>query len=151
MTKQHWLFWWVNTWKNFCCQSPQWSASRLCRLWLWANWLKVHNTPLPLTRWKAYPIFETLLQVLDDGCWLTGKGRKVISSNTIIIMTSNLGATSLRDEKDGWFWARDARFDHESMKRMLKKVNVRNLFPNSGLDEKRCFFHSLTTKICRKW
>lgn len=45
---------------------------------------------------KAHPkVFETLLQVLDDGRMTDGHGRVVDFKNTIIIMTSNLGAASL--------------------------------------------------------
>ena len=41
---------------------------------------------------KAHPkIFETLLQVLDDGRMTDGKGRVVNFKNTIIVMTSNMG------------------------------------------------------------
>jgi ATP-dependent Clp protease ATP-binding subunit ClpC len=42
---------------------------------------------------KAHPdLFNILLQVLDDGCLIDGLGRKVDFKNTVIIMTSNLGA-----------------------------------------------------------
>jgi len=45
---------------------------------------------------KAHPkVFETLLQVLDDGRMTDGHGRVVDFKNTIIIMTSNLGASAL--------------------------------------------------------
>ena len=44
-------------------------------------------------------IFNLMLQVFDDGFLTDSKGRKVDFRNTIIIMTSNLGATRLRDEK----------------------------------------------------
>ena len=43
---------------------------------------------------KAHPdVFNTLLQVLDDGRLTDSKGRTVNFKNTIIIMTSNLGST----------------------------------------------------------
>ncbi len=46
---------------------------------------------------KAHPdVFNLLLQVLDDGYLTDSKGRKVDFRNTILIMTSNLGATRLR-------------------------------------------------------
>ncbi|MFC7055620.1 AAA family ATPase [Enterococcus alcedinis] len=49
---------------------------------------------------KAHPdIFNILLQVLDDGHLTDAKGRKVDFRNTILIMTSNIGATQLREEK----------------------------------------------------
>ncbi len=42
---------------------------------------------------KAHPeVFNTLLQVLDDGRMTDGKGRTVSFKNTIVIMTSNLGS-----------------------------------------------------------
>ncbi|MBN9032182.1 MAG: ATP-dependent chaperone ClpB [Rhizobiales bacterium] len=53
---------------------------------------------------KAHPdVFNVLLQVLDDGRLTDGQGRTVDFKNTIIIMTSNLGAeylTNLRDDED---------------------------------------------------
>lgn len=45
---------------------------------------------------KAHPaVFNTLLQVLDDGRLTDGQGRTVDFRNTVIIMTSNLGAEHL--------------------------------------------------------
>ena len=47
---------------------------------------------------KAHPdIFNILLQVLDDGILTDGLGRKVDFKNTLIIMTSNIGARQLKD------------------------------------------------------
>lgn len=46
---------------------------------------------------KAHPkVFETLLQVLDDGRMTDGQGRTVDFKNTIIIMTSNMGQDVIR-------------------------------------------------------
>jgi ATP-dependent Clp protease ATP-binding subunit ClpB len=51
---------------------------------------------------KAHPdVFNILLQVLDDGRLTDGQGRTVDFRNTIIIMTSNLGAEYLVSLKDG--------------------------------------------------
>jgi ATP-dependent Clp protease ATP-binding subunit ClpB len=51
---------------------------------------------------KAHPdVFNVLLQVFDDGRLTDGQGRKVDFSNTVLIMTSNLGAEYLVDQKDG--------------------------------------------------
>ena len=45
---------------------------------------------------KAHPdIFNTLLQVLDDGHLTDGQGRKVDFKNTIIILTTNLGSSNI--------------------------------------------------------
>lgn len=113
---------------------------------------KVRNRPYSVLLFdeveKAHPdIFNVLLQVLDDGVLTDSKGRKVDFSNTIIIMTSNLGATSLRDDKTVGFGARDVHFDHESMeKRMMEelKKSYRPEFINR-IDEK-VVFHSLTSE-----
>ncbi|WAC29536.1 ATP-dependent chaperone ClpB [Ancylobacter sp. SL191] len=51
---------------------------------------------------KAHPdVFNVLLQVLDDGRLTDGQGRTVDFRNTLIIMTSNLGAEYLVAQKDG--------------------------------------------------
>lgn len=51
---------------------------------------------------KAHPdIFNVLLQVFDDGRLTDGQGRTVDFSNTVIIMTSNLGAEFLVNQKEG--------------------------------------------------
>ncbi|MBO6542572.1 MAG: ATP-dependent chaperone ClpB [Alphaproteobacteria bacterium] len=51
---------------------------------------------------KAHPdVFNVLLQVLDDGRLTDGQGRTVDFKNTLIIMTSNLGAEYLADQKEG--------------------------------------------------
>jgi ATP-dependent Clp protease ATP-binding subunit ClpB len=47
---------------------------------------------------KAHPdVFNTLLQVLDDGRLTDGKGRTVSFKNTIVIMTSNVGSDTILD------------------------------------------------------
>ena len=111
---------------------------------------KVRNRPYSVLLFdeveKAHPdIFNILLQVLDDGVLTDSKGRKIDFSNTIIIMTSNLGATSLRDDKTVGFGARDIRLDQKNMeKRMLEelKKTYRPEFINR-IDEK-VVFHSLS-------
>jgi len=113
---------------------------------------KVRNRPYSVLLFdeveKAHPdIFNVLLQVLDDGQLTDSKGRKVDFSNTIIIMTSNLGATSLRDDKMVGFGARDIRLDHANMeKRMLEELKkaYRPEFINR-IDEK-VVFHSLSAE-----
>ncbi len=48
---------------------------------------------------KAHPdVFNMLLQILEDGVLTDAKGRKIDFTNTIIIMTSNLGAEKLQKE-----------------------------------------------------
>ena len=49
---------------------------------------------------KAHPdVFNILLQILEDGVLTDGQGRKVDFKNTIIIMTSNVGAASITEPK----------------------------------------------------
>ncbi len=82
---------------------------------------------------KAHPdVFNILLQVLDDGRLTDNKGRIVNFKNTIIIMTSNLGAEIIKD----WFDKYDeseyeSHFDllNEKMFEMLKK-NIKPEFLN---------------------
>src|SRR3979409_1153070 len=51
---------------------------------------------------KAHPdLFNVLLQVLDDGRLTDGQGRTVDFRNTLIVMTSNLGAEFLVNQPDG--------------------------------------------------
>ncbi len=52
---------------------------------------------------KAHPeVFNTLLQVLDDGRLTDGQGRTVDFRNTVIIMTSNLGTSGVPQESIGF-------------------------------------------------
>lgn len=94
---------------------------------------------------KAHPdVFNLLLQVLDDGYLTDAKGRKVDFRNTIIIMTSNLGATQLQDEKEVGFGARDVSQDYQAMASAIRqqlKLHFRPEFLNR-IDE-TIIFHSL--------
>lgn len=94
---------------------------------------------------KAHPdVFNLLLQVLDDGYLTDAKGRKVDFRNTIIIMTSNLGATQLQDEKEVGFGARDVSQDYQAMASAIRqqlKLHFRPEFLNR-IDE-TVIFHSL--------
>ena len=67
---------------------------------------------------KAHPeVFNILLQVLDDGRLTDGKGRTVDFRNTVIIMTSNVGAGTIkRDRSLGFKAAEDAQDSYERMK-----------------------------------
>ena len=57
---------------------------------------------------KAHPdVFNTLLQVLDDGRLTDGQGRTVDFRNTVIIMTSNLGTEGVSEEALGFQGARN--------------------------------------------
>lgn len=73
---------------------------------------------------KAHPdVFNILLQVLDDGHLTDSKGRKVDFRNTILIMTSNIGATEIREEKNVGFNVKDITKNHDLMqKRILEEL-----------------------------
>ncbi|EAC5558553.1 ATP-dependent Clp protease ATP-binding subunit, partial [Listeria monocytogenes] len=73
---------------------------------------------------KAHPdVFNILLQVLDDGHLTDSKGRKVDFRNTILIMTSNIGAQQIREEKSVGFNVTDLTKDHQAMqKRILEEL-----------------------------
>ena len=56
---------------------------------------------------KAHPeVFNTLLQILEDGVLSDAKGRKIDFTNTIVIMTSNIGAEKLQKEASFGFAAK---------------------------------------------
>ncbi|SJZ92324.1 ATP-dependent Clp protease ATP-binding subunit ClpC [Garciella nitratireducens DSM 15102] len=58
---------------------------------------------------KAHPdVFNILLQILEDGRLTDGKGRTVDFKNTIIIMTSNVGAHTIRRQKTLGFATQDS-------------------------------------------
>jgi len=66
---------------------------------------------------KAHPdVFNTLLQVLEDGILTDGKGRRVDFRNTIIIMTSNVGAHLLRQEKAVGFRTEETEENYQNMR-----------------------------------
>ena len=66
---------------------------------------------------KAHPqVFNTLLQVLDDGRLTDGQGRTVDFRNTVIIMTSNLGSEGVSQDALGFQGARNGSDEHQRLK-----------------------------------
>ena len=101
---------------------------------------------------KAHPdVFNVLLQVLDDGQLTDGKGRRVDFKNTIIIMSSNLGATALRDEKEVGFGAGERKLDHGSMESKIREEMKKHLRPEflNRIDE-AIVFHALGAEELRE-
>lgn len=95
---------------------------------------------------KAHPdVFNLLLQVLDDGYLTDAKGRKIDFRNTVIIMTSNLGATTLRDKKTVGFGQEDAKEGYAAMKDTIQAALKQRFRPEflNRIDEV-VVFHSLT-------
>ena len=78
---------------------------------------------------KAHPdVFNILLQVLDDGVITDSQGRHVNFKNTIIIMTSNLGAEKIIDPKSMGFVTNTSEdASHEEMKSRVMD-SVKELF-----------------------
>ena len=70
---------------------------------------------------KAHPdVFNILLQVLEDGRLTDGQGRTVDFRNAVVIMTSNVGAESVRNAKVVGFTSRaDSEADYEKMKETM--------------------------------
>ncbi|MFA7534354.1 MAG: ATP-dependent Clp protease ATP-binding subunit, partial [Tissierellaceae bacterium] len=96
---------------------------------------------------KAHPdVFNMLLQILDDGRLTDSKGRTVNFKNTVIILTSNVGATSIRKQNVLGFSAggEDNRAEYEKMKETISEELKKTFRPEflNRLDEV-IVFHSL--------
>jgi ATP-dependent Clp protease ATP-binding subunit ClpC len=94
---------------------------------------------------KAHPdVFNTLLQILEDGRLTDSQGRAVDFKNTILIMTSNLGTADLRKAEIGFGKGSDL-LTHERMKEKVHqalKAHFRPEFLNRIDDT--IVFHELT-------
>ena len=80
---------------------------------------------------KAHPdVFNILLQVLDDGILTDGLGRRVDFRNTIIIMTSNIGARDIKNMGKGiGFASSESNFDYKAMKSTVEDALKRVFNP----------------------
>ncbi|HET9721739.1 MAG TPA: ATP-dependent Clp protease ATP-binding subunit [Candidatus Saccharimonadales bacterium] len=107
---------------------------------------------------KAHPdVFNMLLQILEDGVLSDSKGRKIDFTNTIIIMTSNVGAEKLQKEASFGFSAvKSSDFDNldelheankdkvmEDLKKMMRPELLNRL-------DKIIVFRALTRKDALK-
>ena len=79
---------------------------------------------------KAHPdIFNTLLQILDEGSITDGLGRKINFKNTLIILTSNIGSRKLQDFGDGvGFRTSSKEGESEIAKEILLKKELQKTF-----------------------
>ncbi|MBD5829746.1 NDP-hexose 4-ketoreductase [Janibacter melonis] len=98
---------------------------------------------------KAHPeIFNSLLQVLEDGRLTDSQGRMVDFKNTVIIMTTNLGTRDISKGTMGFAPGNDGRTDYERMKakvtdelkqhfrpEFLNRVDDTIVFPQLSQDE----------------
>ena len=77
---------------------------------------------------KAHPdVFNILLQILDDGHLTDGLGRRVDFKNTILIMTSNVGAREIKKAGGYGFSVQDAEIDYTKMQGKIME-EVKRLF-----------------------
>ncbi|HEX7166633.1 MAG TPA: ATP-dependent Clp protease ATP-binding subunit [Acidimicrobiales bacterium] len=94
---------------------------------------------------KAHPdVFNTLLQILEDGRLTDSQGRTVDFKNTVLIMTSNLGTADLRKASVGFIKA-DSDVTYERMKEKVQEALKQHFRPEflNRLDE-IIVFHELT-------
>jgi ATP-dependent Clp protease ATP-binding subunit ClpC len=94
---------------------------------------------------KAHPdVFNTLLQILEDGRLTDAQGRQVDFKNTVLIMTSNLGTADLRKAAIGFAKA-DEAVTYEKMKERVNEALKQHFRPEflNRIDD-TIVFHELT-------
>jgi ATP-dependent Clp protease ATP-binding subunit ClpC len=94
---------------------------------------------------KAHPdVFNTLLQILEDGRLTDAQGRTVDFKNTVIIMTSNLGTRDIRKTTIG-FGTEDARDTYDKMREKVQDELKKHFRPEflNRIDD-TIVFHELT-------
>ena len=97
---------------------------------------------------KAHPdCFNMLLQIMEEGRLTDSFGRHVDFRNTILIMTSNIGADKITHQSTFGFEKRDENITYEKMKNTLK-VELENYFRPEFLNrvDEVVVFHKLTKK-----
>ena len=107
---------------------------------------------------KAHPdVFHMLLQILEDGVLTDAKGRKIDFTNTIVIMTSNVGADKLQKEASLGFHVQNNNGEKElnqlhaeneskvldELKKMLRPELLNRI-------DKVIVFHALTKKDIKR-
>ncbi len=101
---------------------------------------------------KAHPdVFNILLQILDDGHITDSRGRKVNFKNTIIVMTSNIGARNIIEPKKlGFVSNDDSNKNYQDMKKNVME-EVKKLFRPEFVNrvDEIIVFHPLTTDHIR--
>jgi ATP-dependent Clp protease ATP-binding subunit ClpC len=102
---------------------------------------------------KAHPrVFDTLLEILEDGHLTDGQGRTVDFKNTVIIMTSNLGTRDIQKGVSiGFAATTDEQGDYEKMKGKVEEELKRSFRPEflNRIDEV-IVFHSLTPEDVKR-
>jgi len=93
---------------------------------------------------KAHPdIYNTLLQVMEEGRLTDSFGRNVDFRNTILIMTTNAGASAIKNESSMVFTRPDADATHDDMKRRVMDEIEKHFRPEflNRLDDTIIFRH----------
>ncbi len=101
---------------------------------------------------KAHPdVFNILLQVLDDGRLTDSKGRTVDFRNTVVIMTSNVGANLIKKNTSLGFTVGDTEKKYQDMKDKVMDELKRSFRPEflNRIDEV-IVFHSLEQEHIEK-
>jgi ATP-dependent Clp protease ATP-binding subunit ClpC len=105
---------------------------------------------------KAHPeVFNSLLQILDDGRLTDGHGRTVDFKNTVVIMTSNVGAELIRRQMSiGFATTKESKaekLDYATMKERVLAEMKKTFRPEfiNRIDE-IIVFHQLTEKQLRQ-
>lgn len=94
---------------------------------------------------KAHPdVFNILLQVLDDGMLTDSLGRRVDFKNTILIMTSNIGARDIKTQGGFGFGVESTKDNYKTMKSTIEDA-VKRVFNPEFLNriDDTIVFHSL--------
>jgi ATP-dependent Clp protease ATP-binding subunit ClpC len=94
---------------------------------------------------KAHPdVFNILLQLFDDGALTDSFGRRVDFRNTVVIMTSNLGAREIKGGKTLGFQKEDSESSYQQMRQKLLEETRKAFNPEflNRIDE-TIVFHSL--------
>ena len=97
---------------------------------------------------KAHPdVLNSLLQILDDGRLTDGQGRTVSFKNTIIIMTSNLGANEVKEHRKSLGFGDDSNQEEIDSKKIYMDALKRKFKPElvNRIDV-ICIFDSLSAK-----
>jgi ATP-dependent Clp protease ATP-binding subunit ClpB len=98
-------------------------------------------------------VFNVLLQVLDDGRLTDGQGRTVDFSNTIIVMTSNIGSQIIMEfaRREGAPGGRDRQTEERELHERVMEVMQREFLPEflNRIDEV-IFFHPLGREEIRQ-
>ena len=101
---------------------------------------------------KAHPdVFNILLQILEDGLLTDAQGRHVDFKNTIIIMTSNVGAANITEQKKLGFASALDKSDDNEMRRTVN-ASLRETFKPEFLNriDEVIIFNKLTSDDIKK-